>query len=97
MNLKSKLQHKVTAVVSIIDDTSAIFSDECSPTHINALTIITAATKQDLWNAIKDRAREQASAAKFRCLIALIKGDTITYIRDEQPKPEYQDTNNYKL
>ncbi len=98
MNLKSKLQHKVTAVVQIIDDTNAIFSDECSPTHINALSIITAATKQDLWKAIKDRARETASAARFRCIIALIKPDnTITYIRDEQPKPEYQDANNYKL
>lgn len=97
MNLKSKLQHKVTAVVQILSDTRAIFSDECSPTHINALTILEATTKQDLWKAIKDRARETASAAKFRCVIALIKGDTITFLHDEQPKPEYQDANNYKL
>ena len=98
MNLKSKLQHKVTAVVQIIDDTNAIFSDECSPTHVNALSIITAATKQDLWKAIKDRARETASAAKFRCIIALIKPDnTITFLRDEPQQPEYHNPNDYQL
>lgn len=92
MNLKAKLTNKITATVRIISGTQAIYSDECSPTHINTLSIITASTKQDLWNAIKDRARTDAANAKFRCIIALIDTeDKLTYLKDEVPTTNLND------
>ena len=84
MNLKTKSSHRLTAVVKLVDDTTAIFSDECSPTHIDALSIITATTKQDLWNAIRTKALQTAADAKFTCTIALIHPDnTLEYKRAE--------------
>ena len=86
MNLKSQLQYKVTAVVKIIDNKTAIVSDECSPTHHGALTIVKAASKEDLWRAVRDKCRELASNAKFRCTIALInQQDELQILKDEQP------------
>ena len=87
MNLKSKLGYRVTAVVKIVSDTQAIFSDECSPTHKGALSIITATTQQDLWNAIRSRALELASNTRFQCVVALIDEHDNLLIRKAESKP----------
>lgn len=99
MNLRTKLQHKVTAVVKIVDNKTAIVSDECSPTHLGALTIVKAASKEDLWKAIRDKCRELAAQAKFRCTIALInQQDELQILRDERPVVQQpMNMNDYQM
>ncbi len=92
MNLKSKLVNKVTSTVKIISDTQAIVSDECSASHVSALTIVTAPDKQALWIAVKDKCVAQASATRFTLVIALInQADELTFL--SAPKQVAKPTN----
>lgn len=72
MNLKSKLTLKATATVKFTSDTQAIFSDECTNSHINALTILTADNKQALWDLVVDKATTDASTTRFAPVIIVI-------------------------
>ena len=94
MNLKSKLTARATSVVRFIDDTNCIFSDECSPTHIDALTIMSAATKEELWTAVKAKAAATASATRFQGVILVITPENkLVQValpkRQAAPDPEY--------
>jgi len=80
MNLKMKLTHKVTSTVQIITPTQCIYSDDVSPTHINALQVLEAPTKEQLWDNIKALAISHAKPTRFKPVIALINKDSIQYI-----------------
>ena len=96
MNLKSKLTAKVTHVVKIISATQAIMSDECSPSHVNALTIVEAANKQELWDKIRSVSQSQASLTRFPCVVALInEADELTYRAPVKPVTKPIDINEY--
>lgn len=76
MNLKFKLTKKITAVAQITDDNTAIFSDECSPTHRGALRIITAKSPKKLRKKIDALAISLAEPTRFACVICYVKDDT---------------------
>lgn len=95
MNLKHRLNHKTTATVRIINDTQAIFSDECTDNHSTCLSIIEANDKAELWNKIINLAKTQASLTRFHPKINVISPDGKLYINTlealESSKPsEYQ-------
>jgi len=77
MNLKTRLATRSTATVKFTSDTTCIYSDECSLTHVGALSIMTAETKIDLWHAVCDRAIAEAAATKFKPIINVITPDDI--------------------
>ncbi len=76
MNLKFKLTHKITAVAQITSDTTAIYSDECSPTHRDTLTIIKAKSPKKLRAKLDKHAISLAKATRFPAVICYIKDDT---------------------
>ena len=85
MNLKFKMSKKLTAVAEFTTDTTCIFSDECSPTSINTLRIITNdAGFEDLVQEVKDLAITLASTTRFDPVICLIKGK---YMKVEELEP----------
>ena len=98
MNLKSKLTNKVTHVVKILSATQAIMSDECSPSHVNALTIVEAADKTELWSKIRSVAQSQASLTRFPLVIALInEADELTYLSAPKPVTKPIDIDQYTM
>ena len=98
MNLKSKLTNKVTHVVKIISATQAIMSDECSPSHVNALTLVEAADKTELWSEIRSVAQSQAYLTRFPCVVALInEADELTYLNAPKPVTKPIDIDQYTI
>jgi len=73
MNLKFKWHNKVTAVIQITSDTTAIFSDEVSPTHINSLRLITSQSPEDLKNQCITLTKELAGATRHPPVMVTIK------------------------
>ena len=79
MNLKFKMSKKLTAVAQFVDETTCIFSDECSPTSVDTLRILTTdGTFEDLVEQAKDLAIDLASETRFDPVIALIMGDDMS-------------------
>lgn len=76
MNLKFKLTKKLTAVVQILDDNTAIFSDECSPSHKQCMTIIKAKSAAKLKKKCDKHAIKLAKPTRFPA--------TICYVRDDK-------------
>jgi len=67
MNLRYKLQHKLTAVIQLNDNrTSAIFSDECSPNAVNTLVILEASSPKKLRKKCEKRAIKLAKPTRFK-------------------------------
>lgn len=88
MNLKFKSTNKLTATVKFIDDTHAIYSDEVSPTHVNALQYLTAPTKTELWSQILIITKQNAQPTRFKPIIAVITPDDQIKIRELDPLPK---------
>ena len=95
MNLKQKATHRLTCTVKFVSDTVAIFSNECSPTHVGSLLIIEGADKADTWAKVKAHAIETARATRFPCTIGVITPDDKFVVQkpalpvSEMPDSEY--------
>jgi len=80
MNLRFKLSKKITAVIQITSATTAIFSDECSPTHLNTLSIIEAETFDELKAKCYNKAIELASHTRFDPIVCVVSNNTYKVI-----------------
>ncbi len=72
MNLKFKLSHKITATATIINDTQAIFTDECTASVLSTSHIITADNLKELWSQIYFNTIATTKLTTHKPILALI-------------------------
>ena len=76
MNLKFKIGHKLTATATIIDDNTAIFTDECTASPTNCSSIIKADDLKSLWSKIYQQTITTTQQTNFKPILALIHNNT---------------------
>jgi len=75
MNLKFKMSKSLTAVAEFISDTECIFSDECSPSSIKTLRLMTNDKGFDnLVEDVEALTIELASSTRFKPVVCMIMG-----------------------
>ena len=83
MNLKMKLNLKVTAIARILNDKTAIYSDEVSPTTDDALRLIEAKSRDELIATCQKLAVELNKDTRFNTVFLLIdeNNETTKFVR----------------
>lgn len=84
MNLKMKLKARATAVVQILDDNTAIYSDECSPTYENTLMLVEAKSYDALKAKLIEKAQVLAAETSFDPVIVVIRDDKHEIVKLEK-------------
>ena len=86
MNLKMKLTQRVTAIARIVNNTTAVFSDEVSPTTDDCLRILEADDRDKLIKLIQSLAAELNKDTRFDTVLLLVNEDNSTtrFVRKRQ-------------
>jgi hypothetical protein len=97
-SLKMQLQDRTTHLVRVeTATTSATIADVVSPTWDNTFHFITAESKVELWNAIREYCTNTAHAAGFTPIIRLfVDNEEVKRIIGERP-PKGNTADHFEL